>query len=61
MDTGATISFVSSKLVTRLSPKPEVRKSELSIIMGNGSAQDTDHYVEVDLVLLGLARNRPLG
>ena len=55
VDTGATISFVSSKLVPRLLPKPEVRKSELSIVMGNGSSQDLDHYVGVDLVLLETA------
>ena len=55
VDTGATISFVSSKLIPRLVPRPEVLKSELSIIMGNGSAQDTDHYVAVDLVLLETA------
>ena len=46
---------MSPKLIPRLAPKPKVHKSELSIIMGNGAAQDTDHYVAVDLVLLETA------
>ena len=41
VDTGATISFVSSKLIPNLVPKPKVLKSELSIVMGNGSSQDS--------------------
>ena len=51
VDTGATISFLSRELVGKLKPKPEVKKSELSVMMGNGDTQDTNHYVEVDLVL----------
>ena len=51
VDTGATISFISKNLVARLKPTPEVLKSELSVMMGNGETHDTNHYVEVDLVL----------
>ena len=31
VDTGATISFISSELVPMLTPKPEVKTSELSV------------------------------
>ena len=44
VDTGATISFISKSLVPQLKPKPEVLRSELSIMMGTGETRDTDHY-----------------
>ena len=51
VDTGATISFISKSLVPQLKPKPEVLRSELSIMMGTGETRDTDHYVNADLIL----------
>ena len=51
VDTGATISFITSALVPMLRPKPEVKKSELSVVLGNSETQDTDHYVEVPLTI----------
>ena len=51
VDTGATISFISSTLVPTLTPKPEVKKSELSVVLGNNETQDTDHYVDVPLTI----------
>ena len=51
VDTGATISFISSTLVPTLTPKPEVERSELSVVLGNSETQDTDHYVDVPLMI----------
>ena len=51
VDTGATISFISSTLVPTLTPKPEVKTSELSVVLGNNETQDTDHYVDVPLTI----------
>ena len=51
IDTGATISFISRDLVPLLRRKHGVKASELSVMLGNGETQDTDHYVEVDLML----------
>ena len=51
VDTGATISFITSALVPMLRLKPEVKKSELSVVLGNSETQDTDHYVEVPLTI----------
>ena len=53
VDTGATISFISSELVPMLTPKPEVKTSELSVVLGNSETQDTDHCVEVPLMIHG--------
>ena len=46
IDTGATISFISRSIVKVLTPKLTVKSSELSIVLGNGDSQDTDHYVD---------------
>ena len=51
VDTGATISFITSSIVPMLTPAPEVRKSELSVVLGNSETQDTDHYVSVPLTI----------
>ena len=51
IDTGATISFISRSIVKVLTPKLTVKSSELSIVLGNGDSQDSDHYVDAEMRL----------
>ena len=60
VDTGATISFISKALVPLLKPSPEVLRSELSIMMGTGEMRDSDHYVDVQLILNSTALDAKL-
>ena len=46
VDTGATISFISDTLVKRLKSSPEVKRSKLSMTLGNGETHATWQIME---------------